>query len=429
MSDLLNRREEVNKKIMDLIAGLTRIPIGLYESYDGQLEGIIPEASRKNFESHCNLIQSFPGGRERCEIDQCNRATIALQSDKEELVCCHAGLFNQLVPIKIAGKTRAVVVYGEMQIDGDQYRQKSLEHHAQAVRDLNLNHVDAARLRDLLLRAKTYSPEDLQTLKRLLISVEDLFYTIVEEEKRTKRIVERTTHELTTRMQAIISSAENLELEIDSLNRKEVKNRCAEIVSSTLAYTSVVQTLGEHLEDYYFRKQSVSQIIQEAVRTYEAEARRRGIEIQLTLQKDDQAWVEVSKSHLQLAINNLVHNAIKYSFHGAPDRSRFITIAAGPEPNNYRITLYNYGVGILPEEHQAIFNEGYQGKLTEKEYRTGSGKGLFFVKRIIDKHKGQISVDSKLKAYPGDNLLGKPHLTKFTVTLPYRQPKEQKTNG
>jgi hypothetical protein len=63
---------------MDLIANLTKVPIGLYESNDGHLDAIIPEVSRKNFEPHCKLIQIYPGGKERCETDQCNRARVAL---------------------------------------------------------------------------------------------------------------------------------------------------------------------------------------------------------------------------------------------------------------------------------------------------------------------------------------------------------------
>lgn len=429
MHEVLDRREEVNKKLMDLIASLTKIPIGLYESYDGHVEGIIPDASRKNFEEHCHLIQSFPGGRERCEADQCNRAKIGLNSDREQLVCCYAGLYNQLVPIRIGGKTKAVVVYGEMQIEDEELKKKSLENHTQAVKVLGLNEAQAGELKRLLLQAKKYSPEDLETLKGLLIAVEDLLYMLVDEEKRTKRIVERTTHELVTRMQAVISAAENLELELDVLNRKEVKHRCEDIINCTLAYNTVVQTLGEHLEDYSYHKHPIPEIIREAVQTYEAEAQRRGVEIKLSLQRENDSWTEVSKKHLQLAINNLVHNAIKYSFYGGGDKNRFITVSGSPEAGHYKITVYNYGVGILPDEYEDIFKEGYQGKLTEREYRTGSGKGLFFVKRIIDKHHGLIYVESRLMANLEEELLGKPHLNKFTVCLPYKQPRGGKQNA
>ena len=48
------------------------------------------------------------------------------------------------------------------------------------------------------------------------------------------------------------------------------------------------------------------------------------------------------------------------------------------------------GIGIKNDELEKglIFKDGYQGELTHGENRTGPGKGLTFVKRVIDRHKG-----------------------------------------
>jgi signal transduction histidine kinase len=96
--------------------------------------------------------------------------------------------------------------------------------------------------------------------------------------------------------------------------------------------------------------------------------------------------------------------------------------------DEYILTIENYGVGILPEEIQYgnLFLDGYQGKLTRGEYRTGSGKGLHFTKRVIDRHHGRIVIESELKTEPDldDGTQGKPHLNRFIIYLPRRQPKE-----
>jgi signal transduction histidine kinase len=431
MSDLLNRREEVQKALMDMIASLTNIPIGLYESHDGQIEGIIPDASRDNFEAHCKTIQSYPGGKERCEADQCNRASKALRSADEHLSLCYAGMYNQHVPVKIGSQTRAVMVYGEMQVEGDEYLNRALEHHEQAVAELGLSDKEATLLRQHLLNAKKYTPEQLEKVKNLVVKAEQWLYALLDQEERAKKIVERTTHEIQTRLQAVMSSAENLLLEIDSLNRKEITAYARDVFNSALAFDTVVQTLGEHLEEYNFRRQNIPSIIRETKRVYDSEATRRGIDIQLQLQKEEDisSSAVVSRRHLQLAINNLVHNAIKYSFSGNNIKRRFITIAGQPDNNYYRITVYNYGVGIQPDEYEAIFRENYQGRLTQGEYRTGSGKGLYFVKRIIDRHHGRIAAESRLMAEESETAVGKPHLTKFTLYLPYKQPKDGVSHG
>jgi signal transduction histidine kinase len=203
------------------------------------------------------------------------------------------------------------------------------------------------------------------------------------------------------------------------------------VLYSALALDTVTQTLGEYLEDYRFRPQYIASLIREAVRLYEPEANRRGIDIYVRFQRENgrNPSVEISRTHLQHALNNLVHNAVKYSFRTGPkSRHRFIMIKGDFDEDEYILTIENYGVGILPEEiaEGDLFRDGYQGKLTRGEYRTGSGKGLHFTKRVIDRHHGRIVIDSELKTEldPDDETEGKPHLNRFIVYLPRRQPRE-----
>ena len=159
---------------------------------------------------------------------------------------------------------------------------------------------------------------------------------------------------------------------------------------------------------------------------YEAEAGRRGIEIRIYLKEAKEHPLEISRNHMQHALNNLVHNAVKYSFRSGVGRQRFIKIDGYPQKKHYTIEIKNYGVGILPEEIEsgAIFRDGYQGVLTQGEYRTGSGKGLSFVQGVTEHHHGFIEVESRLLS---DTLEpeGEPHLTRFILHLPYKQPKEK----
>ena len=102
-----------------------------------------------------------------------------------------------------------------------------------------------------------------------------------------------------------------------------------------------------------------------------------------------------------------------------------------PEGEFYRISVSNYGVGIEQYEIDdgSIFKDGYQGVLTQGENRTGSGKGLSFVKRVIDRHHGTIKADSA-KMGSKHEFFGEPHLTTFTIRLPITQPQQEETpNG
>ena len=418
-------RREAQKALLDMFSNATGMPIGLYEMDDGRLEGIISQTSLKNFEPHCRFLHKIPGGKDLCQADHCNRAEHALKSRDEQLTLCHAGLYNQAVPIKVDGKIKAVILYGEMQIEGQAYQKRSLENHKRAVQKLGLSAEDAEELQRLLLATKKFAPERLAEIREFFPKVEEWFFIIMDEEDRLKSGVDRVTHDMQTRLQAIIANAENLVMELPMINTTEAQQMAREVLFSALALDTLVQNLGHYLEDYDFRKRSIGPLVYEARRVYEAEASRRGIEIRIYLKEAKEHPLEISRSHMQHALNNLVHNAVKYSFRSGYGRKRFVKIDGYPHKKHYVIEIKNYGVGILPEEIEsgAIYRDGYQGQLTQGEYRTGSGKGLNFAHQVIQHHHGSIEVESRLlsdKIEPD----GEPHLTRFKICLPFNQPKE-----
>ena len=120
------------------------------------------------------MIQAFPGGKARCHADQCNRAESALSSEAEGVMLCHAGLYNQSIPIQVHGETRAVLLYGEMQIDDEEHRARSLKAHERVAGALGLDVQQADQLRNSLLKAKTLSLDELELYRTKLPKVEQL---------------------------------------------------------------------------------------------------------------------------------------------------------------------------------------------------------------------------------------------------------------
>lgn len=423
--NLMGHRQEFYKALMECITELTDIPISLYEIHDGEIVGVIPETSRSNYEKHCKLIQSFPGGKNRCEEDQIKRAKEAFNSDRGRTKeCCWAGVYNESVPIKIGGKPRALLVYGEMQLDGENHIRQSLAKHQQAVNKLHLSESQAAELRASLLNVKKYSPQSFSKVEKLISKGDQWMQSMIEEEKKAKDAIERNTHEINTRLQSVIAHAENLILQIESSDLIEAKRSADAVLNSTETLDTVIQNLGDYLEAYQFKRQPLTPLVEEAVSFYRAEATLKDVDIAVRLSGADSSanWVDVSARHLQFALNNLIHNAVKYSFRGGVNRYRYVDIEGHPDKNSYRLKISNYGIGILPEEFEKIFQDGYQGILTRDEYRTGAGKGLRFVKRTIESHKGKIEVESRLR-YEKETPEGKPHINNFVIWLPYSQAK------
>ncbi|HLY71930.1 MAG TPA: HAMP domain-containing sensor histidine kinase, partial [Puia sp.] len=94
------------------------------------------------------------------------------------------------------------------------------------------------------------------------------------------------------------------------------------------------------------------------------------------------------KAHLELAVVNLLENALKYS----PDPH--IVVEAGKSENDFFIKVKDNGIGIEKKYIKNIFKKFYRIPTGDVHNVKGFGLGLNFVKRIIDAHDGKIKVNS-----------------------------------
>ncbi|KQT24278.1 hypothetical protein ASG22_09710 [Chryseobacterium sp. Leaf405] len=90
---------------------------------------------------------------------------------------------------------------------------------------------------------------------------------------------------------------------------------------------------------------------------------------------------------LQIAFLNLMENACKYS----PDKNCEVEIEV--QNNNLEIRFIDHGIGISEEDQSKIFDLFYRGN--NKNYDKGNGIGLSIVKRIIEMHQGNLSLQSE----------------------------------
>ena len=90
---------------------------------------------------------------------------------------------------------------------------------------------------------------------------------------------------------------------------------------------------------------------------------------------------------LEMAVNNLVENAIKY----APKETA-ITVALAENKNTITLQVKDEGKGIPPEEKKKVFNKFYRVGNTATKGAKGTGLGLYLTERILHQHNGNISV-------------------------------------
>jgi PAS domain S-box-containing protein len=86
---------------------------------------------------------------------------------------------------------------------------------------------------------------------------------------------------------------------------------------------------------------------------------------------------------------NLIGNAIKYQNPGIPR----IHVAALNGGKQYKFSVQDNGLGIDPQYFERIF--GMFQRLHKREEFAGTGIGLAICKKIVERHGGQISVESQ----------------------------------
>lgn len=93
------------------------------------------------------------------------------------------------------------------------------------------------------------------------------------------------------------------------------------------------------------------------------------------------------KTLVQMAINNLLENAVKYTPADKP-----VTVAVEEKNNHAVLTVADYGPGIPDAEKAKIFNKFYRIGSEETRKAKGTGLGLYLTLKIVKQHKGKISV-------------------------------------
>lgn len=96
-------------------------------------------------------------------------------------------------------------------------------------------------------------------------------------------------------------------------------------------------------------------------------------------------------ARLRQAITHLLSNAVKFTSPGG-----MVELAITQENETVRIDVRDNGIGIAPEDHERVFQPFVQVDTRLGRIADGAGVGLPLVRRIVELHGGEISLDSAL---------------------------------
>lgn len=153
---------------------------------------------------------------------------------------------------------------------------------------------------------------------------------------------------------------------------------------------------------YEFSLARLAEPVGRAVEACRVRAERDGIALDLTV--EDVPELLIDERAIEIAVINLVDNALKY----APEGKR-VSVVMHDGPSGPEVRVADQGPGIAPEDRKRIFERFVRGKSASGKQVRGSGIGLSLVKHIAEAHGGSIRVED-----------ASPHGSVFTLRVPRR---------
>lgn len=100
--------------------------------------------------------------------------------------------------------------------------------------------------------------------------------------------------------------------------------------------------------------------------------------------------ISADRQRLEQVIINLLNNAIKYS-----PGAELVKVSLSGNKEHVVVRIQDFGMGIAPEQQERIFTRFYRVQGKDNNI-SGLGIGLYISKEIINRHKGELTVESQI---------------------------------
>ena len=212
---------------------------------------------------------------------------------------------------------------------------------------------------------------------------------LAQEKEQIKTLISDISHQIKTPIAAANTFAELLsDGELSAEERTEyITTLQMSLGKLTFLTNSLIKMsrLESDIISLKPEKNSLNEIVLQAVKTVYAKAKEKGILI--TFECDQTFEAVLDFNWTAEAISNVIDNAVKYTPQGG-----FVRLQITEYPSFLRLDISDNGVGIPEEEQAKIFGRFYRGK--QSVGTDGVGIGLYLTREIINKQNGYMKVSS-----------------------------------
>lgn len=201
-------------------------------------------------------------------------------------------------------------------------------------------------------------------------------------------LINNITHEFKTPI-ATISTALEAMKNFNALDDKVKSEKYISIANSqvsklNLMVEKILETAALNHEELAINKQPINLVglIEEVIEKYKIITSKKTFKFNNLI---DNTILNLDKFHFENALGNIIDNAIKYG-------GDIITIELTSTKSSTIILIKDNGNGIYKTQKEKVFEQFYRIPMGNTHNVKGFGIGLYYTKKIIEKHGGNIHI-------------------------------------
>lgn len=219
---------------------------------------------------------------------------------------------------------------------------------------------------------------------------------LAQSERMKAEFVATMSHELRTPLNVVLGFGSLLADEAFGELNAQQGEACQKILESSERLAILINDLLDfsrlqaHTLDFRFAAIELGELLRETIDDIAPLAERKNLETHLDVAADVPK-LRADPDRLRQALKHLLDNALKFT----PEGGR-IGVKAWLEGEFVRIDVWDTGIGIPNEAMHRMFERFYQVDSSNTRLYGGTGIGLALVKELVERHGGQVSVESQV---------------------------------
>lgn len=213
-----------------------------------------------------------------------------------------------------------------------------------------------------------------------------------EEANRFKTsLLSNVSHEIRTPLNVILGGTEHVMMtrkdDTKLLDELDIILQSGERLLATITSILDMAKIEANKMEVVYTKVDFAEFISLVMKPFFAHAQRKGIQLKLDFKKKDIKG-ETDKRFLEMILNNLVGNSLKYTESGT------VKVTVDSQDGSLLMKIEDEGVGMSTDFMPKIFQPFEQESTGNQRQFEGTGLGMAITKNLVDLLKGYINLQS-----------------------------------